>query len=309
MIFYLGEQITVVDESIRLAKNKAKGWIYGYEESIDTVIISKDGTLGSVFRICGLNIGFPQEPDKKDFINNDKTPKNQIWKREALPPGLNETNWKEKKYEEYIDRQFKQRDEGVWVLLNGKKVYLTGAYWFFVQWFREESAYPNLRIIQNELMIFWEACKADDRCYGMQYVKNRRFGASALGNNELLESGSIHENKILGMISKKGTDAKKIFNRLVRTFKRLPPFFKPETDGTTTPKTELIFTEQTKKRKQGEVISAGDGLDTVISWHNTEINAMDGEKIFRSLIDESGKFPKEVPFDTYWSIVKTSHRV
>lgn len=309
MIFYLGEEITVVEESIRLAKNKAKSWTYGYNESIDTVVISKDGTLGTVFRVAGLNIGLPCEPNKKEFINHDKSTKNQIWKREPLPPGINELNWKEKKYEEYIDRQFKQRDEGVWIFLGGKKVYLTGTYWFFVQWFREESAYPNLRIIQNELMIFWEACKADDRCYGMQYVKNRRFGASALGNNELLESGSIHENKILGMISKKGTDAKKIFNRLVRTFKRLPPFFKPETDGTTTPKTELIFTEQTKKRKQGEAISAGDGLDSVISWHNTEINAMDGEKIFRSLIDESGKFPKEVPFDTYWSIVKTSHRV
>jgi len=36
---------------------------------------------------------------------------------------------------------------------------------------------------------------------------------------------------------------------------------------------------------------------------------MDGEKIFRSLLDESGKYPPDVPFSDYWYIVKTSHRI
>ncbi|WP_430611486.1 hypothetical protein [Flavobacterium sp. JP2137] len=309
MIYYLGDKVSVIDEKTRLLKNKNKSWEYGYNEVLDTVIISKDGTLGEVYCISGINIGLPQQPDKKEIINYDKTTKNQKWEREEIPNGLTSENWDSKKFEQYIDRQFKWRNEGIWIYLNGKPVYLTGTYWHFLQWFREGAKYPSLRIIQSELMIFWEACKADNRCYGMQYVKNRRFGASALGNNDILNMGSIHEDKILGMISKKGTDAKKIFNRLVRAFKRYPPFFKPETDGTNTPKTELVFTEQTKKRKQGEAVEEGQGLDTSISWHNTEINAMDGEEIFMSLIDEAGKYPKEVPFDEYWEIVKTSHRL
>lgn len=308
MIFYLGEEIKTVEEKIRLAKNKAKSWSYGYDPTIDTVIISKDGTLGKVFNVMGLNIGMPEPPKKNEIINSNKSVANQKWVREPLPIGLNEDNWKTSKYSEYIDKQFEYRDKGCWIYIKGELVYLTGTYWFFIQWYREEAEYPRLRIIQNELMIYWEACKADQRCYGMDYVKNRRFGASALGNNELLESGTIYENKELGIISKKGADAKKIFNRLVRSFKRLPPFFKPETDGTNTPKTELVLTEQTKKRKQGESVTEGDGLDTNIKWHNTEMNAMDGDKIFRSLIDEAGKW-LEVPFSTYWSIVKTSHRL
>lgn len=309
MIFYLGTEVNI-NQKIRQGKNKTKSWEYGYNKDIDTIVISKNGTLGKVFNIMGVNIGLPEVPEKKEeIINHDKYVSEQKWVREKLPNGLNAENWFTTKYADYIEQQFQRRDNGVWIYLNGKLVYLTGTYWFFIQWYREDSDYPTLRIIQNELMIFWEACKADDRCYGMDYVKNRRFGASALGNNELLESGTIHENKELGMISKKGSDAKKIFNRLVRAFKRLPPFFKPETDGTTTPKTELLFTEQTKKRKVGEGIKEGEGLDTSIRWHNTEINAMDGERIFRSLLDESGKYPPEVPFSTYWNIVKTSHRV
>lgn len=310
MIFYLGHKVdSVIDDKTRLMRNKAKQWKYGYDESIDTVIISKNGTLGEVYCINGLNIGFPQRPDHKEILNWNKTAVNQKWEREKLPDGLNEDTQYLDKYEGYIEDQFKKREEGVWVYLNGVPVYLTGTYWFFLSWYNENGNYPSLRIIQNELMIFWEACKADERCYGIDYVKNRRFGWSALCNSEQLDSGTKNENKQLGIISKKGNDAKKMFNRLVRAFKKLPPFFMPVFDGQTTPKTELVFSEPSKKRKAGEKISQGDGLDTSISWHNTELNAMDGEQIFRSTVDEASKYPKDVPFSEYWQILKTSHRL
>lgn len=310
MIFYLGKKVDVVSEQIKKARNKTKSWKYGYDEKLDIVVISKNGTLGDVFEIQGIKIGLPCPPkNKNEIINGNEPIYNQKWKREITPNGLDDETWTLPKYEKFIENQFNNRDNGVWIYIKGELVWITGLYWFLLQVCREENEYPNFRIIQNELMIFWEACVADDRCYGMQYVKNRRFGASLLGIAELLNSGTITENKILGIVSKKGADSRKIFNRLVRIFKRLPPYFKPETDGSLTPKTELVFTEQNKKRKIGEVVNQGNGLDTIISWHNTEINAMDGEKIYRSLLDESGKYPKEVPFSEYWSIVKTSHRI
>ena len=310
MFFYLGNKEIVVDDKTRLAKNRAKAWKYGYDPTIDTVIISKDGTLGEVRNVMGLNIGLPAKPDHRKILNWDKTAANQRWVRQDLPDGLNERTASLPKYQDYLDEEDRRRDEGLWIYLNGKAVYLAKSYYFFIQWIREEEKYPTLRIIQNELMLFWEACVADERCYGLDYVKNRRFGASALGHGGvIIEAGTTVMNKILGMISKKGNDAKKIFNRAIRAFKKLPFFYMPVWDGTTTPKTELILDEPTKKRKSGEVLSDGDGLGTIISWHNTEINAMDGEKIYRSLIDEAGKWPKDVPFSEYWYIVKTSHRI
>lgn len=311
MIFYLGYIIEdkLVDDKTRLARNKAKSWEYGYDESIDTIIISKDGTLGEIYRVSGINIGLPQKPDHKDIINWNKTAANQKWEREALPKGLNAETQFDDEYSEYIERQFKNRNQGIWIYLNGKPVYIPGTYWFFLSWYKEEDDYPKLRIIQNELMIFWEACKADFRCYGIIYLKNRRFGWSALCNNEKLEVGSKTENKLLGMISKKGNDAKKLFKRLVTAFKRLPAFFQPEVDGQTTPKTELIFSEPSKKRKSGEKLTEGEGLDTVISWANTEGNAFDGDKMFRISGDETGKWPKDVPFSQWWAVAKTCLRL
>ena len=310
MIHYLGHIAeTKLDESTRKMRNSVKSWQYGYNEQIDTVIISKDGTLGEIYNIGGLNVGFPLLPEKEQILNYEKTPKNQKWKRDEIPIGLNEDNWSSVKHEDYVDEMHRRRLEGVWIYIKGKPIYIPGTYYFGLQWIREEHQYPRFRVIQNELMIFWEACKADNRCYGMQYVKNRRFGATMLGIIEFLESGTITSNKILGMLSKKGKDAKKIFIRLVRAFKRLPPFFIPEVDGNTTPKTELVFAKPSRKRKKDESMVIEESLETEISWHNTEINAMDGEKIFRSILDESAKFPKDVPFDDYWYVVKTSHRV
>lgn len=310
MIFYLGEKVPRVSEQVRVARNKVKTWKYGYDEKYDVIIISKDGTLGDIFRINGINIGLPAQPPKERMINGDLQKRNQKWIREDLPKGLNEsTQFSKKEYTQYIDREFERREKGAWIMINGKPVYLARTYYFFIQWIREGNKYPNFRIIQNELMLYWEACKADNRCFGVCFVKPRRFGWSLLGYTELLEAGTSHENKTLGMISKKGGDAKKIFARMVRSFKRFPFFFMPETDGTNTPKTELVFSEPNRKRRIGEAIEDGKGLDTTISWHNTEINAMDGDEIFRSLIDECGKMGKEVPFSEYWSIVQTSHTI
>ncbi|WP_395073889.1 hypothetical protein [Flavobacterium sp.] len=291
-------------------RNKSLQWKYGYNEQIDTVIISKDGTLGEIYNVQGLNIGFPEKPDHKLVSNWDKTEVNQKWAREKLPDGLNKKTFKYSKYQEFISNQFAKRDKGTWLYIKGKPVYLTGTYWFFLQWVKIEEGYPTLRLIQNELMIFWEACKADNRCYGMQYVKNRRMGASSMAVAEMLETGTIYENKKLGIISKTGEDAGEIFERIVTAFRRLPPFFKPETEGSNAPKKELSFKEQSKRGKSKDDNEDEDeeSNNTSIKWYATAKNSMDGKRIFRSLIDESGKFPKHVPFDRYWNVVKTSHQ-
>jgi hypothetical protein len=61
MVFYLGNKVEgLVADKVRNLRNKTKSWTYGYNETIDTVIISKDGTLGEIYCIEGINIGLPQ---------------------------------------------------------------------------------------------------------------------------------------------------------------------------------------------------------------------------------------------------------
>lgn len=309
MIHYLGNIVDdLIPKSTINKGNKDKSWSYGYNSDHDIIIISKDGTLGTIVNINGLNIGLPKTPDKKYILNSNKAKKDQKWVREDLPKGLNDETQFNPEYRDYIEEEFRRREEGLFAYIKGELIYIVPIYYFTLQWVFLDEGYPDFRQIQNELMLYWEACKADDRCFGVSYVKNRRFGWTSLCIGELVEAGTIVQNKELGIISKESKHAKGIFTKLVRAFKKLPPFFKPLVDGNTTPKTELIFSEPSRKRKAGERIVEEEGLDTVIKWHTTTLNAMDGDKQYRTALDEVGKWPVDVPFSQYWNIVKTSHR-
>ncbi|WNH10047.1 hypothetical protein [Thalassobellus suaedae] len=303
MIHYLGHKEHPVSEAIRQNKNALKSWKYGYDAEHDVVIISKDGTLGEIYSVNGLCIGFPEVPkDRKQIINWDKTESNQKWKRKELPKGLTHDTQYDAEHEDYIKEEIKRRKEGVWIFIKGEKIYLTGLSYYLYQWCYLDEGYADFRLIQNELMLFWEACKADNRCYGVAYVKNRRFGWSTICDAELLYSGTTHKDKKLGIISKTNEDAKEMFDIAFSMFKKLPPFFQPSWDEQTLSR---ILLRKTKKSDK----DIDDGLDTYIRSYSTALNSMDGgKKVFRSAIDECGKFPKDVPFARYWSIVKTSHR-
>lgn len=314
MIFYLGDNVTneVVDAATLSRRNKSESWTYGYDPEFNMVVISKTGTISEIYRINGLNIALPGLPDESEIINSDKPKYEQKWQRQPIPAGLNAETEHLSEYEDYIIQEFKRRQDGVYVYVNGKPVYITGTQYFFLQWVKLDEGYPKFRVIQNELMIYWEACKADPRSYGICYVKNRRFGWSSLCNAELLCAGIQTENSLCGVISKTGDDARNMFGRLVRAFKKLPSFFTPLWDGTSNPKKELNLTEPTTKRSTKgpkKKKEEAEGLDTTIRYYATALNSMDGERVYRSALDETGKFPKDVPFDRYWGIVKTSHRV
>ena len=62
--------------------NKYKKFNYGYNEELDCVIISKDGTLGDIYEIQGLKVGIPKTPNK---INGEDLKKeDQVFKQKVF---------------------------------------------------------------------------------------------------------------------------------------------------------------------------------------------------------------------------------
>jgi len=290
------------------ARSDAKSWEYGYDDEWDVIIVSKDGTLGEIYEINGVKIGLPAIPtDKRKILNWNKGVMEQKWSRTKFPKGLTENTKTE--HEQFILQEFDRRRNGIFVKINGEIEYFTGAFYFFMNYIMLDRDYPQFRHTQKDLMLFWEACHADPRCYGICYVKNRRLGWSTLEYSEALNRATLVRYGLVGIISKTGRDAKSMFRKAVRSFKRLPFFFKPQTSGTTTPKSELHFMRPARRltRTYGrDIETSGDGLDTTIMWYNTDLNAMDGERVSPIMIvDEAGKFPKQVPFSMYWHIAKT----
>ena len=110
---------------------------------------------------------------------------------------------------DYIDEEFKRRDEGFWFMNNGKPTDITGTHYMYLQWTKIDVGHPDFREANRIFYIYWEACRADKRSFGMCYLKIRRSGFSFMSSCEGVNTATITKDARIGILSKTGADAKK----------------------------------------------------------------------------------------------------
>jgi len=312
----------VVNPSILKKKNRLKKWEYGYDPEYDFIVISKTGKIGQVVEIQNLRIALPAE--EESFKRSDNK-EEQYWERQEYPKELarikTRFDWEEypsdfkEKWYDYIDEEFKRRSDGYWFFNNSVPTYITGTHYMYLQWSKIDVGAPDYRESNRLFFIFWEACKADDRCYGMCYLKNRRSGFSFMSSAELVNQATISSDARFGILSKTGADAKKMFtDKVVPISVNYPFFFKPIQDGMDRPKTELAYrvpaSKLTRRKiESNEQLRELQGLDTTIDWKNTGDNSYDGEKLKILAHDESGKWERPDNILNNWRVTKTTLRL
>ena len=306
-----------ISKNALISRNRAKKWSYGYDKDYDLVVISKDGVIGDIYDINGLKVGIPKAPEKIES-ESDR------WVAKDYPKDLSKIrtifDWNRRdntfksKYVDYIESEFDRRDYGHWFINNGTPTYITGTHYMYLQWTKIDIGKPDFRESNRIFYIFWEACKADSRCFGMCYLKNRRSGFSFMSSSEATNTGTIVRDSRIGILSKTGSDAKKMFtDKVVPIVRNYPFFFKPIQDGMDNPKTELAFrvpaSKITRRNMDEEKTDDIDGLDTTIDWKNTSDNSYDGEKLLLLVHDESGKWEKPENILNNWRVTKTCLRL
>ena len=298
--------------------NRYKKWEYGHNAEHDLIVISKTGEIGEIYKIQDLLIALPKEKDIVEF-ENDK------WSYTKYPKELSKIksvfDWEEypldfkEKWYDYIDKEFTRREEGFWFINKGKPTYITGTNYMYLQWSKIDVGQPDFRESNRLFYIFWEACKADKRSYGMCYLKNRRSGFSFMSSAESVNLATISTDSRFGILSKSGPDAKKMFtDKVVPISVNYPFFFKPIQDGMDRPKTELAYRVPASKftrRKldSNEKLQEITGLDTTIDWKNTGDNSYDGEKLKLLVHDESGKWERPTNILNNWRVTRTCLRL
>lgn len=135
-----------------------------------------------------------------------------------------------------------------------------------------------------------------------------------MASSECVNIATLARDSRVGILSKTGADAKKMFtDKVVPINSRLPFFFRPVMDGMDKPKTELAYrvpaSKITKKNMSQSDAQTVDGLDTTIDWKNTEENSYDGEKLLFLAHDESAKWVKPNNILNNWRVTKTCLRV
>ena len=302
--------------------NKSKKWKYGYDKEHDIIVISKTGQIGEIYEIQNLKIALPKQNNVYKRSNNKKE---QYWEQFEYPKALKNVktifDWRDypnehkDKWFDYIDEEFDRRENGFWFYNNGVPTYITGTHYMYLQWSKIDVGAPEFRESNRLFYLFWEACKADKRCYGICYLKNRRSGFSFMASSETVNAATISSDARFGILSKSGWDAKKMFtDKVVPISVNYPFFFKPIQDGMDRPKSELAYRVPAqkftrKKLQTNEQLEEIVGLDTTIDWKNTGDNSYDGEKLNLLVHDESGKWERPDNILNNWRVTKTCLRL
>lgn len=297
--------------------NLTNSWKYGHNDKYDVVIISNDGTIGEIYNINGVNIALPAKTEEVENRNNHweviDYPKELQRIKTIFDWDRTDNNFKAK-WDDYIDQEFNRRDNGFWFINNSVPTYITGTHYMYLQWSKIDVGLPDFRESNRIFFIFWEACKADERCFGMCYLKNRRSGFSFMSSAEMVNQATITKDARFGILSKTGDDAKKMFtDKVVNISLSYPFFFKPIQDGMDKPKTELAYRVPASKFTRKSISKAEEdhleGLNTTIDWKNTGDNSYDGEKLRMLIQDEAGKWVAPNNIQNNWRVTKTCLRL
>lgn len=250
----------------------------------------RDGDL----YIEGLKYEFPKKPAKKDFINYGLPKSHQLWNRSLEYQKYDwSSGWQSRlndnpEQSNYLIEEITRILDGVWILIDGEEVYLNGDTYFFVSWYLlEEGTYPDFRDSVLYYYRFIEICDLAPLCTGHTLLKARRVGATAMTLSRLQRQLLITHDSNFGIVSNKGKNASKAFQRVVKSMGNLPVFLRPTQEGNTAPKQVLSLKEQsqriTKTKQHGESQS---GLNNELSWENTDLNSYDSYALKGLLLDE-----------------------
>ena len=299
--------------------NKAKYWKYGYDKEHDVIVIGHTGQIGEIYEIQNLKIALPKIPKEVEDTGGKWTPSEYPKELKNIKTIFDWESYSSEfksKWVGYIENEFTRREEGHWFINKKVPTYITGTHYMYLQWTKIDVGQPDFREANRLFFLFWEACQADNRCFGMCYLKNRRSGFSFMASGATVNLATISSDARFGILSKSGADAKKMFtDKVVPISINYPFFFKPIQDGMDRPKTEIAFRVPASKLTRKSIAKTTDtkgqlqGLDTTIDWKNTGDNSYDGEKLRLLVHDESGKWEKPNNILNNWRVTKTCLRL
>jgi hypothetical protein len=267
-----------------------------YNEEEDAVVIDAKGSRGEIIELEGLKIQLPKPPRKKsDILFHDKKKEDQYWQRTPMPRGLTPDNMDV--YTEFILEEYRRRREGIWFYNNGEKVYLTGEYYFYLQWGKifDDGIRPQFRYAQLEMFYHAKACLLDTRCLGQIFLKSRRTGFTYILVSLLLESATSTLNRHHGLTSMTEDDAEKAFGKLSYMFQELPFFFQPIVKGKVDSPNKLQFgkpSNASKEAKKAKDTTTDGYLNSAMDFESTKVKAYDGQSMKIYLGDECGKWER-----------------
>lgn len=247
---------------------------------------------------------FTNRYEKRPIIKRSSIKKDQYWERDPYDYGKfrKEEIKKTRSDPEFVNhdlqrfrkREWDRRINGVWFYNNGEATYLSGLYYFYLQWWtKDDGGGLDFRIPDWEFFLLWEHIENDPDILGLILATKRRQGKTSKSGVILYEKISRSFGKHAGIQSKTDHDAKDTVYKeaVLNQFSRLPDFFRPIYDTTAgvLPKSGIFFNSPAEKGKTSSVDDLGVSLGSSITYNSSKPVAYDGKRLERYVSDECGK--------------------
>lgn len=281
-----------------------------YKKADTFVIVNDDPDLKPI------KIPLPECPDITTIDGYGLKPEDQVFTRKELPARLKELQkrkytepddngkrseltprmkieilGKNPKYYaseiEFIQNEWFKRENIYWFFNNGKPTCITGDHYFNCAYWTIDGACPDFRIRDWKWFWFWDFVYNDNNCYGFNYPKPRREGATTKVSCIRWNHAARFPYYKTGLQSKVESDAAKVHEMHVREpGKLIPFFFQPVQYGKINNISEIkFFTPEARTHPD----YGARALNSIIDYESSGEKAYDGTK--QNLIhnDEIGK--------------------
>ncbi len=257
--------------------------------------------------VYGSLVYTPENPLETLMPGWGKEKQDQLWIRKELPKYFNKIEYDKDgnalltpAQEQFAREEVVKCKEGFWFFNNGAPTYITGKHYFYLQWWKlEDAIYPEYRDTDRRYFLFLNHWEHVLWCLGILRGKKRREGASSQATSNLVYECIFFTNSNCGLVSKTNIDSRTTFTDMVRHgYNECPVFLKPRQLNRADSVTELVFAA---KLKNGE--ASDSGQQSKINYRAPVLNAYDSGRMTRVLADEGGKWPPEVDFAKFISIV------
>lgn len=249
-------------------------------------------------RVIGeITVTLPQPPQLNQIANYDRPKEKQKFEYTVQPPkGKDPTD-------AFLAQEFERFENGYWFFNNGNLEWLTPNHYFFLNYWKDKGKSMMFIDSQRDTFQWWWQIERLEQMAGGNLVTCRRFGKTALATCVLYWRTSTNDNHRGGIQSKTNPDSKLVFNKLIKSWQKLPDWLKPIDSGETRPATVLDFTEPRSSSKKKEKKIYEDVLDSSIDFRSSSADGYDGDELHTYLEDEVGK-SIETNTDERWGVVQ-----
>lgn len=270
--------------------------------------------MSKVIEIFSAKIALPESAEYVEDWGYANNPKMQYWRRIPLPNYFNEVDYDKDgnallttQQREYAVEEVRRCKDGFTFLNNGIETFITGKYYFYLQWWKlEDDIHPDYRDLDRRYFLFLNHWENISWCLGILIGKKRRQGSTSVATSNIVYECIFFKNSFCGLTSKTQMDAKSAFTNMISFgYRQLPVFLKPKQLNNKDSVSELVFAHKTVDIKggKGSALDTDTGHRSKVDYRAPSLNAYDSGRLSRGLFDEGSKWAKENPFSVFISIV------